>query len=109
MFGRLNKDVYVLMQGPSEFGASGRLEHWDRKADLPKLAMPTLVIAAAHDTMEPAHMQWVSKQVQHGTFLLCPDGSHCAMWDDQPHYFPGLVAWLKGTDGGRKTVRLAPR
>ena len=54
-------------------------------------------------------MQWVSKQVQHGSYLLCPDGSHCAMWDDQTHYFPGLLAWLKGTDGGRKTVRLAPR
>ena len=34
MFGHLNKDIYVLMQGPSEFGASGRLEKWDRKADL---------------------------------------------------------------------------
>jgi proline iminopeptidase len=33
-FAKLNKQVYVLMQGPSEFGASGRLEKWDRKADL---------------------------------------------------------------------------
>ena len=33
-FAKLNKDVYVPMQGPSEFGASGRLEKWDRKADL---------------------------------------------------------------------------
>ena len=33
-FAKLNKQVYVLMQGPSEFGASGRLERWDRKADL---------------------------------------------------------------------------
>ena len=106
MFGHLNKDIYVLMQGPSEFGASGRLEKWDRKADLPKLAMPTLVIGGSHDTMDPAHMRWVAGQVQHGSFLLCPEGSHCAYWDDQATYFPGLVRWLKDTDAGRKTVAL---
>jgi len=107
MFGKLNKDLYVLMQGPSEFGASGRLEKWDRKADLPKLTMPTLVIAGSHDTMDPAHMQWVSTQVQQGSFLLCPNGSHCDLWDDQGTYFPGLIRFLKETDAGRKTVRFA--
>lgn len=102
---RANKAIYVLMQGPSEFGASGRLEHWDRKADLPKLAMPTLVIAAAHDTMEPAHMQWVAGQVQHGSYLFCPNGSHMAMWDDQRTYNQGLIRFLKATDAGRKTLQ----
>ena len=35
-FAKINPDVYVLMQGPSEMGASGRLEQWDRTADLPR-------------------------------------------------------------------------
>ena len=107
MFGHLNKDIYVLMQGPSEFGASGRLEKWDRKADLPKLAMPTLAIGGSHDTMDPAHMKWIATQVKHGSFLLCPNGSHCDMWDDQAAYFPGLLRWLKAIDGGAKTVALS--
>jgi proline iminopeptidase len=101
-FGKLNREVYVLMQGPSEFGASGRLVAWDRKADLPKLAMPTLVIGAAHDTMDPAHMKWVAGQVQRGTYLHCPEGSHLSMWDDQAHYFPGLIRFLKETDAAGK-------
>ncbi|GLH67251.1 proline iminopeptidase-family hydrolase [Geothrix edaphica] len=103
-FGKINKQIYVLMQGPSEFGASGRLEKWDRKADLPKLAMPTLVIGGTYDTMDPAHMKWVSTQVQHGSFLLCPNGSHMAMWDDQRTYCEGLIRFLKATDAGGKTV-----
>jgi proline iminopeptidase len=103
-FGKINKQIYVLMQGPSEFGASGRLEKWDRKADLPKLAMPTLVIGGTYDTMDPAHMKWVSTQVQHGSFLLCPNGSHMAMWDDQRTYCEGLIRFLKATDADRKTV-----
>ena len=101
---RANKEIYVLMQGPSEFGASGRLEKWDRKADLSKLAMPTLVIGATHDTMDPAHMRWVAGQVKQGSFLLCPQGSHMAMWDDQRAYSLGLLRFLRETDAGRGTV-----
>jgi proline iminopeptidase len=101
---RINRKIYVLMQGPSEFGASGLLENWDRKADLSKLAMPTLVIGATHDTMDPEHMRWVSTQVQHGSFLLCPKGSHLAMWDDQQTYVDGLARFLDAIDRGAKRV-----
>lgn len=45
-FGHLNRKVYALMQGPSELGASGKIINWDRAADLPKIAVPTLVIGA---------------------------------------------------------------
>jgi proline iminopeptidase len=100
-FAKLNKDVYVTMQGPSEFGASGRLEKWDRKADLPKIAVPTLVIGAGHDTMDPEHMKWMAGQVRNGRFALCPEGSHMAMWDDQDAYFKALIAFLKDVDAGR--------
>ncbi len=103
-FNKLNKQIYVLMQGPSEFGASGRLEKWDRKPDLGKIAVPTLVVGATHDTMDPEHMRWVSTQVKHGSFLLCPKGSHLAMWDDQGTYAGGLVRFLKEVDGGKTSV-----
>jgi proline iminopeptidase len=103
-FATLNEHVYMLMQGPSEFRASGRLEHWDRKADLVRIAVPTLVIGAVHDTMDPEHMRWVSTQVQHGSFLLCPNGSHLAMWDDQRTYTAGLVRFLQAVDAGQTTV-----
>lgn len=29
MFGKLNNELYVTMQGPSEFGVSGKLANWD--------------------------------------------------------------------------------
>ncbi len=94
----VNPDIYVLMQGPSEFGASGRLLHWDRKADMPKIKVPTLSIGATHDTMDPAHMEWIAKTVQKGRFLLCPNGSHMAMWDDQVTYMNGLIGFMKDVD-----------
>src|SRR5439155_13336250 len=56
-FARLNKKVYVPMQGPSEMGASGKLVNWDRTADLGNITVPTLTIGAKYDTMDPAHME----------------------------------------------------
>ena len=93
-FAHINPAIYVPMQGPSELGMSGTLESWDRSQDLQNIDTATLVIGAAHDTMDPEHMRWMSGQLPHGTYLHCPDGSHLAQFDDPDHYFPGLIDWL---------------
>jgi proline iminopeptidase len=90
----INPKIYVPMQGPSELGLSGSLEDWDRSADLKDISVPALVIGAAHDTMDPDHLRWMSEQLPKGRFLLCPDGSHLAEFDDPGHYFPGLLDFL---------------
>jgi proline iminopeptidase len=96
----LNEKVYVMMQGPSEFKVGGRLLTWDRKADLPKIEVPTLMIGAQFDTMDPEHMKWMSTQVQNGSYLYCANGSHCSFWDDQRTYFPGVIKFIRGVDEG---------
>ena len=97
-FKHINNSIYTMMQGPSEFGISGRLAKWDVKERLPELKIPTLTIGAQHDTMNPDHMKWISTQVQQGRYLYCPEGSHLSMWDDQAHYFPGLIQFIKDVD-----------
>lgn len=92
---KINPSLYVTMQGPSEFGISGKLEKWDVKAKLSSIKVPTLSIGATHDTMDPKHMEWIADTVQNGRFLLCPNGSHMCMWDDQTVYMKGLVDFLK--------------
>ena len=96
-FKHLNTPVYALMQGPSELGASGRLVEWDRSADLGKIAVPTLVIGARHDTMDPAYMASMAKKFPKGRYLFCPNGSHMAMYDDQKVYMDGVIAFLRDT------------
>jgi len=97
----VNPNVYVSMQGPSEFGIRGKLENWDRKADLPKISVPTLVIGAQFDTMDPEHMEWMASEVQQGRYLHCPEGSHLAMYDDQQVYFDGLIQFVKDVNDGK--------
>jgi proline iminopeptidase len=104
-FNKMNHSLYVTMQGPSEFGIGGNLVNWDVSKELPKIKVPTLTIGGTHDTMDPEHMKWMSTQVQHGRYLLCPNGSHMSMYDDQAHYFPGLIEFIKDVDAGKEVKR----
>jgi len=101
-FAHLNPKVYIPMQGPSELGASGKLLQWDRTAELPHITVPTLTIGAAHDTMDPQHMQAMAQALPNGRYLHCPQGSHMAMYDDQVTYMSGLVDFLRSVDQGTK-------
>jgi proline iminopeptidase len=97
-FAHINPKIYVPMQGPSELGmsADAKLANWDRVADLPRIEVPTLVIGARHDTMDPGHMEMMAGRLPNGRYLYCPKGSHLAMYDDQETYFAGLTEFLRG-------------
>lgn len=100
-FDHINPDIYVPMQGPSELGASGKLVSWDRTADLAQIQVPTLIIGARYDTMDPEHMKWMANAVRNGRYLYCPNGSHMAMYDDQAVYFRGLIQFIHDVNAGR--------
>lgn len=96
----VNGEVYTMMQGPSEFGISGRLAHWDIKNRLHEIKIPTLMIGARFDTMDPKAMEEQSKLVKNGRYLYCPNGSHLSMWDDQQVFMNGVVQFIKDVDSG---------
>ncbi|WP_339921072.1 proline iminopeptidase-family hydrolase [uncultured Flavobacterium sp.] len=101
-FKHINPNVYVFMQGHSEFGITGNasLKNWDVKDRLKTLTVPTLSIGSKYDTMDPEHMKWIANEVQNGRFLFCPNGSHLSQYDDQKTYFNGLIKFLKDVDNG---------
>lgn len=100
-FEHINYPLYLDIQGPSEFGIVGdaKLQGWDRSMDLKKIKVPTLVIGAKYDTMDPEHMEWMSGQFPQGKYLYCPNGSHLAMYDDQEIFFEGLIGFINDVDG----------
>ena len=99
-FKHANNAIYTQMQGPSEFGISGLLANWDIKNRLKEIYIPTLMIGAKYDTMDPKAMEEQSKMVQHGEYLYCPNGSHLAMWDDQKIYMNGVISFIKKVHQG---------
>jgi proline iminopeptidase len=100
-FAHINQSIYIPLQGPSELGIKGKLEHWDRTADLKEITVPTLVIGARYDTMDPKHMEEMAASLPNGRYLYCPRGSHMAMYDDQEVYFEGLIRFIKDVDARR--------
>lgn len=101
-FKHINSEVYIAMQGYSEFGISGDayIKNWDVSNRLSTLTIPTLTIGSKHDTMDPAHMKWMATQVQNGRFSYCPNGSHLSQYDDQKIYFTNLIQFLRDVDSG---------
>jgi proline iminopeptidase len=100
-FAHVNNDIYIPMQGPSELGASGKLLEWDRTKDLRRISVPALVIGAGHDTMNPAHMEWMAREMPKARYHFCPNGAHMAMYDDQKTYFEGVTHFLHDVDEGK--------
>ena len=96
----VNGEIYELMQGPSEFMPGGRLANWDVTDELKNIHIPTLMIGATYDSMDPKAIEKMANLVQNGRYLHCPDGSHLAMWDDPEPFFNGVLKFIKDVDSG---------
>jgi proline iminopeptidase len=68
---------------------------------LGKIAVPTLVIGARYDTMDPAYMEMMAGKLQKGRYLFCPNGGHLDMYDDQAVYTKGVIQFIRDVDAGR--------
>jgi proline iminopeptidase len=100
-FKHLNRHIYVMMQGPSEFGIGGTLADWDRTGDLHRIDVPALVTVAEWDTMDPGHMRWMVEEMPNARALDLPDGSHLSMYDDQVRYMNGVIRFIRDVDEGK--------
>ena len=96
----INRDIYMMMQGPSELGIAGTLENWDVTDDIHNIVVPTLVSVAEWDTMDPDHMRWMVEEIPNARALDLPEGSHLSFYDDQQRYFEGLIEFLQDVDQG---------
>ncbi|WP_411273361.1 proline iminopeptidase-family hydrolase [Daejeonella sp.] len=99
LFEHLNPNIYIFMQGHSEFGMTGNasLKDWDVSGRLKEIKVPTLVIGAKYDTMDPKYMEWMSSEVQRGRSVTT-NGSHFSQFDDPKTYFNGLIKFIKDVD-----------
>jgi len=100
-FKHLNPNIYIYMQGYSEFGVTGNasLKGWDVSARLPEIKVPTLMLGGKYDTMDPKYMEWMSTQVQKGRSITT-NGAHVSHYDDPGTYFPGLIQFIRDVDSG---------
>ena len=58
-------------------------------------------VGTTRDTMDPAHIGWMSRELPRGSYLFCPVGSHLCMWDGQTTYMAGLIRFMRTSRPGR--------
>ncbi len=101
VFRTVNGKIYNIMQGPDEFTITGNLRNWDIWDRLPKIRVPTLVIAARHDEMAPEQLARMAKLIPQARLAVCEHGSHLCMYDDQQAYFRALLPFLHEAHAGQ--------
>jgi proline iminopeptidase len=100
-FKHLNNDVYNTMQGPNEFVVTGNFKEWNRWNDLQKIVVPTLLIVGRNDTMSVEDIQKMGTLIPNSRVVICENGSHICMYDDQQKYFNELLKFIKDVETSR--------
>ena len=100
-FKHLAAPVYNTMQGPNEFVVTGNFKDWDRWNDLQKIKVPTLVMGATYDEMNPEDIKREGTLLPRSRTAICENGSHLSMWDDQEAYFRHLLGFINDVEAGR--------
>mmetsp|Transcript_46805 Transcript_46805/g.100241 ORF Transcript_46805/g.100241 Transcript_46805/m.100241 type:complete len:473 (-) Transcript_46805:382-1800(-) len=78
----VSQEIYVKMQGPSEFSVGGVMAQMNLTARLPEIPNPVLLTHGRYDTMRPAVIDIFSKNLQKSWRALLPRSGHCSMLDD---------------------------
>lgn len=94
-FDHLNNQVYVTLQGPTEFTITGVLKDWTIRDRLKDIKVPTLVLGAKYDSMNPEEIKALAKRLPQGESHICPRGSHFSIFDDQEDYFNAINAFIE--------------
>lgn len=100
-FKKFNASIYNQMQGVDEFHITGNFKDWEMWDRLPTIAVPTLVLGARYDEMNPADIRREGQLIPNSRTVICPNGSHLSMYDDPDHYFQAIIAFLKDVSTDR--------
>ncbi len=86
-------DILLKGTGPNPFDMKGFIAGWNRFNDLPGISVPSLIIGAKYDSMDPEHLRKMAEIMPRAEFRMC-DGGHFSMWDDTEKYFGFLMEFF---------------
>jgi proline-specific peptidase len=78
--------VYLTMNGPTEFDVIGRLRDWDRTADLHRINVPTLVTCGRYDEIVPGCSDTITRGIEGAQMHVFERSAHCAHLEEPDSY-----------------------
>ena len=91
--------VYLTMNGPTEFDVIGLLRDWDRSGDLHRIAAPTLVTCGRYDEITPACSETIRAGIAGARMVVFEHSAHCAHLEEPELYARTVEDFLTGVDG----------
>jgi proline iminopeptidase len=98
-FAELNPDVYVYMQGPSEFTITGTLKDYDISGRLKEITVPTLFTAGEYDEVRPETVRLYQSLVPGSRLAVIENAAHLTMQDEPERYLQVLREFLHKVEG----------
>jgi proline iminopeptidase len=86
--------VYLTMNGPTEFDVIGRLREWDRTADLGRIDVPTLVTCGRYDEITPSCSETITRGIPDARMHVFEHSAHCAHLEEPDDYARIVEAFL---------------
>jgi len=81
-FAEIGANVYMHMDGPSEFTLSGNLKDYDATGKLGNIKVPTLFIGGEYDEARPESVRYFASLVPGAQVAILPDAGHLSMQDN---------------------------
>ena len=93
-------DVYLTMQGPNEFVATGTLKNWDITGRLAEIRLPTLITAGRHDEFTPRQAEALNRAIAGSELVTFESSSHMQFAEEPQRYREVVSAFLDRVEGG---------
>jgi proline-specific peptidase len=87
--------VYLTMNGPTEFDVIGRLREWDRTADLRRIGVPTLVTCGRYDEITPSCSETITHGIPDARMHVFEQSAHCAHLEEPDDYARIVESFLR--------------
>jgi proline-specific peptidase len=93
-----DNQVYLTMNGPTEFDVIGSLRDWDRIADLHTISSPTLVTVGRHDELTPTCSETLRDGIPDARMVVFEESAHCAHLEEPELYAKTVEDFLTEVD-----------
>jgi proline-specific peptidase len=95
---QLPNQIYLTMNGPTEFDVIGTLRTWDRTADLGRIRVPTLVTVGGHDEIPESCARTIADGVPGARLEVFAQSGHMAHEEEPDRYASVVSAFLDGIE-----------
>jgi proline iminopeptidase len=86
---------FTTMFGPYFYTCSGSLRDWDRMADMPAIAVPTLVTTSEWDYILPEYARLTHEHLPRSELVIFRDSGHLPFWDAADRYHTAVLPFLQ--------------